>query len=240
MKRSLYLQLTNKCDQQCAHCAFNCGPWNSDFMQEDVVNACFKLLDSNYFREVTLGGGEPSLHPSVIDLVMRLNRDYPSIHVGMVTNGTGDITVLKELIRFSEFGNLSIRVSTDRYHKPPNIEVVELIKTFPLKAYLSHPDHTWKPVPMGRGQKLVDRNADSTYCGETGITVSATGAFYPCCCGLSYEAKNRMRVQDVVIDRLCIEAATQYAPHCLESSKRYEEWVSQGYKETLEFLRQFE
>jgi hypothetical protein len=241
-KRHLYMQLTNKCDQQCAHCAFNCGPWNSDFMSEEVVDACMAALRTRYFERVTLGGGEPTLYSHILPLIVRLNQECPDVCVGVVSNGTGDPEVLRMLIHYAEFrGNLSVEISTDKFHRPLDRALVEMIQSVQLHTVQLRTPELYTQ-PLGRARKFTPRDPDTWYCGCSSVAVSATGNYFPCGCGLEWghECGKSLKLLDILSDRMGFEAAAQYAPRCLSTVAQYEEWVSTGYYETIEFLREFE
>ena len=221
-KRHLYMQLTNKCDQQCAHCAFNCGPWNSDFMSDEVVDACMGILKTKKFGSVTLGGGEPTLYPGLFDLVLRIRQEC-NIPVGMVTNGTGDPELVKELIRYSEAtGNFSLEISADNFHARPSSELLTLVDSVkPWVASFRMPDDEWLPYAQGRA-KILPHTSSKLGC-TGGTYVSAQGYVFPCSCGLSYyqECDNKITVTEWMEN-----GPSEHSPFCIETPWEYNEWVN--------------
>ena len=67
MINSAYIQITTRCNMQCAHCCFSCGGEdeqgrpNGEHMSIETLKNTLKLLDSD--AEITIGGGEPTIHP---------------------------------------------------------------------------------------------------------------------------------------------------------------------------------
>jgi MoaA/NifB/PqqE/SkfB family radical SAM enzyme len=62
------LFLTNKCPNECSFCLASAGPNKASFMDTSVA---IKILNESEakWKEVSLGGGEPLLHPDVLEIL---------------------------------------------------------------------------------------------------------------------------------------------------------------------------
>lgn len=58
---SMYLQITSRCNMLCRHCGFACTARGHDMSPEHFHKAI--ALAAEYEQHVTIGGGEPTLHP---------------------------------------------------------------------------------------------------------------------------------------------------------------------------------
>jgi len=125
---TLSLLLTEKCNFQCDHCMYFCGPHKSgkymsmEIMRK-VIGWCRILELYNLRPEINLIGGEPTLplykFERAFDFIMGYSDEYK---IEMTTNGWW-LEKPKALRKFLDiigyhFGDeaLSIRVSNDNYH----------------------------------------------------------------------------------------------------------------------------
>ncbi|MGW0902911.1 radical SAM protein [Streptomyces sp. NPDC002853] len=81
----LWLELTAKCQLECAHCYADSGPWGTHGMmtREDWVRVIDEAHDLGV-RTILFIGGEPTLHPHLGDLIERAVR--PGVEVRVLTN----------------------------------------------------------------------------------------------------------------------------------------------------------
>lgn len=114
----MYIQVTTRCNMRCIHCLYACGPRGQDMSFET-----FKLAVDcarEHQEEVTIGGGEPTLHPLILDMVAyactygyhRLSSDS----VTLITNGTCDEETWKHLVIAREESELGLQVSNSIFH----------------------------------------------------------------------------------------------------------------------------
>ena len=89
------MEVTKVCNFKCPYCYANSLYLNSSLNENNNnflnINNFFDMLDNfitekNFPLQVTLGGGEPSLHPNLYDLVKGLHDR--KIAVSITTNGT--------------------------------------------------------------------------------------------------------------------------------------------------------
>ena len=119
---SLYIQLTTRCNMRCSHCGFACTAKGTD-MAQDTFSSALKLSEDYGQTMITLGGGEPLLHPLFMDFAWQAIRtkiiaswDMGMSVVGVVTNGKCTEKA-KELARMAQLGYISARLSLDPYHE---------------------------------------------------------------------------------------------------------------------------
>lgn len=105
------LQVTERCNLHCKHCFNSSESIGNDFSYQDIVTKVIpKLLKSNVTR-VTLTGGEPMVHPQILDIVKAFIDK--GIHITLCTNGT---RFTKETIEYlHSLKNIHINVSLDGF-----------------------------------------------------------------------------------------------------------------------------
>src|SRR6266702_604614 len=119
----MYIRLTSRCNMSCDHCGFSCSARGRD-MTSDVFDAALSL-SSHYGDSVTLGGGEPTIHPKFWEFFGKsLAVDCQETPPFIVTNGKNkDIAIA--LARMAKGGVIGAALSQDRYHDSIEPEVVE-------------------------------------------------------------------------------------------------------------------
>src|ERR1035441_1671442 len=119
---SLYVQITKRCNMTCNHCAFSCGAQGPDMSAETFR----RVLDLAALEEapITIGGGEPTLHPGFMDFLWgTIPRQAPLTYemgmpaVGLVTNAS-QTGIATELAALARVGVISASVSKDEFHDP--------------------------------------------------------------------------------------------------------------------------
>jgi len=86
----VYLQITSRCNMSCEHCCFSCGPHGRhmpvELAKEAVRNAFDDDDDVPY--GLTIGGGEPTLHPQFEEILAEVLLRVPRERIYIVTNGS--------------------------------------------------------------------------------------------------------------------------------------------------------
>ncbi len=85
----LFFELTNKCNLNCRHCGSRCDGFNKSFLPVFGIEKTLAEVASRYDPSeilVCITGGEPMLHPSVIEVIR--TASVMGFSVGMTTNGT--------------------------------------------------------------------------------------------------------------------------------------------------------
>lgn len=181
----MYIQITNRCNMHCAHCMLNCTAVGQD-MKFGVFVEILKLFEpylEHHKCRLTIGGGEPSLHPLLAEFVEA--AFFYTNNVGMKTNGTNYDKLSKLLHRLrrriswvKEDLKMSISVSYDDYHD----------RSMQDPRFLS--DRRFGKVEgytilrAGRGWGLpVDKTIGVTYClGNGHPFITPDGRIYSCWC----------------------------------------------------------
>lgn len=61
-----YIQVTTRCNMFCEHCGFSCTAEGED-MSMEVFERTLQVFEGSY---ITIGGGEPTLHPKIFEMVL--------------------------------------------------------------------------------------------------------------------------------------------------------------------------
>ena len=80
----MYLQITSKCNMSCAHCCYSCSMRGKHADYNTVVDMISFARD--YTEMISIGGGEPTLHPRFFDILKHCLTDFD--YVWMATNGS--------------------------------------------------------------------------------------------------------------------------------------------------------
>lgn len=119
----LWLQVTGTvCNIACRHCFISCGPKvrTHDMLSIEQVQQSLDAAGANGLREVWFTGGEPFLHPEILDLIDRALAVAP---LGILTNGMliddAMADAIAERFHASPY-SLEIRVSLDGCSREQN------------------------------------------------------------------------------------------------------------------------
>jgi MoaA/NifB/PqqE/SkfB family radical SAM enzyme len=153
-------------------------------------------LAQKFDLHVTLGGGEPTLHPLFKDFLLYAQweltgneYDYVGPRVHLVTNGSNTKIALK-IAELARMGAISAAVSHDEYHDPIDPVVYQAF-TKPQRDFY-HPhnndDHDYRHinegknyiVPVGRAKHWGNHPFIKCICDSVFIT--PLGDVYPCGC----------------------------------------------------------
>lgn len=115
-REKVKLAVTGRCDAACRYCAFGRTRTGRDLPFGVLKRNVFSYLDP--FCEVTLCGGEPTLHPRLLDIIREIS---PRAGVVLIaTNGAcirteQQVGKLADLL--GEFRNLQLIFSADTQHE---------------------------------------------------------------------------------------------------------------------------
>lgn len=106
MIKRLIINITNLCNEYCPFCCVEASPRGHNYM---TLSTLQNILSSyNEDIEVQLTGGEPTLHPSFLELI-KCAVQYSNIKKLIIdTNGTDMENVAKNLNEISKGGNAPI------------------------------------------------------------------------------------------------------------------------------------
>lgn len=109
--RKALLQITERCNLHCAHCFVSAGNQGDTMPTEAVRNVIIPRLKDCRVISVTLTGGEPFVHPDIIEIVRLLK--IANIRVGICTNGT--LISQDQMETLAKIGNVHFNVSLDGF-----------------------------------------------------------------------------------------------------------------------------
>jgi len=120
----MYLQLTTRCNMSCEHCCFACNAQGDD-MSRETFRAAIDLCEE-WGSCITLGGGEPTLHPLFREFLMDaiaadIGDDIPPF---IATNGSVKRHALL-LAKLSKKQVVMAELSRDEWHDEIDYDVVD-------------------------------------------------------------------------------------------------------------------
>ena len=176
---------------RCAHCGFACTAKGQDMTQETFTKALQLAVDFSSW--ITLGGGEPLIHPLFEDFAWQAVRAMMSQSeecgfsaVGVVTNGKCTEQALN-LARMARLGFISARLSLDEWHEKIEERV---ISAFRKSEYQKKDDHDLRAIggasafniiPAGRA-KGWGSNQFNRKCFCDSVIIVPNGTIYHCGC----------------------------------------------------------
>lgn len=177
----MYLQITERCNMKCKHCCMSAGKKGAD-MPLDVVKAALKHSDDY----ITIGGGEPTLHPEFYQILCLTIGACESQGCHVITNGKVKDRALV-LAKMARAGVIGAELSLDKYHERVDPEVVQAFKPRDRESWRADHDNTnlqsyrtvSKILARGRGKKIAGAE-DECACTET--FVDPKGDVYMCGC----------------------------------------------------------
>lgn len=198
----MYLQLTTRCNMECAHCCFSATKRGDD-MTEEIFSAALDLCEQTT-QWVVLGGGEPTVHPKFKRWLL-LALEYKEVNrmldnVTVITNGkrTSVAHWLLDLVTEKE-RDVVVELSLDPYHDPINPFVEERWKRMANhgrerryygwyegapRGYVGIRSAGTKVSPWGRaiesGLAVPQAGKDECCCED--LFVDPQGFIYPCGC----------------------------------------------------------
>lgn len=102
--------ITKACNFKCIHCYENAGKKADDELTTDEIIEGIDKLSKLGVASIAFSGGEPTVHPGIIDLIKHASED--GMYVSMATNGfkTAKIERAKE---FADAGLEFVQISLD-------------------------------------------------------------------------------------------------------------------------------
>lgn len=170
----MYLMITSRCNMTCKHCGMGCKKKGEDMTLETFRNAI-----SYEDESITLGGGEPTIHPFFWQMLGESMARVSNVFI--VTNGSQTETAIA-LARLAKKGLLGVDLSLDEFHDPIDPKVIEAFTKDKSSSYSSDntdfrqirdtSDHLIKAGRCKDGEKgcicedlIVRPNGDVMACG---------------------------------------------------------------------------
>lgn len=153
----MYLRITSRCNMKCGHCCFNATSKGTD-MEVATAKAALKLAEG-YGMYLTIGGGEPTLHPNFWEILgLALSYSDDDLVPYIVTNGKITDTALR-LARMARRGVIGAALSRDEWHDPIEPRVVQAFDyRRPIGSSgddMRETRSVTRIIKMGRGTKIA-------------------------------------------------------------------------------------
>ena len=181
-----YIMITTRCNMACEHCCMDAKPegipeWGID-MPQRVFKKALKLFEGDH---ISIGGGEPTLHPMFWEFIGLSFRYTESIW--LATNGsiTEDALVLANL---AQRGVLGVSLSLDDFHDSIDERVKKAFE-IPKNSYAYRECNNdsreirkvVRILPAGRAKKTgVYTEEEGCACEDTFVTPN--GDIWVCGC----------------------------------------------------------
>jgi organic radical activating enzyme len=90
---TMYLQITEKCNMHCSHCCYSCDMKGKHGDYQTIINAI--NFASEYYGDesISIGGGEPTLHPRFFDILRHCLETFD--YVWLASNGSQTDTMFR-------------------------------------------------------------------------------------------------------------------------------------------------
>ncbi len=187
----MYISLTEKCNMTCDHCCFSANGKGS-YMTQEVFDKALEIA-ANSSNDITIGGGEPTLHPQILPWVMQaalasldtsMDMDGPSVLV--VTNGKKKDVAIK-LAKMAHLGIIQCDLSQDPWHDPISPEVVKEFTRYQSKDNCQPRKGNAGIRDVSSGVKKKGRAIENGLWRQKGcccstMLIAPNGDFYQCGC----------------------------------------------------------
>jgi hypothetical protein len=174
----MYAQITTRCNMSCDHCCFDCTAEGED-MSLDV----FRRILNRTTRNLTIGGGEPTLHPQFWDFMDLAIQHTKS--PGIATNGSMTEDAIK-LAAMVQQGEITCVLSQDIYHDPIDPRVIAAFQGAPAQNGYPHivDDDDYRIIRDVAGGEVNSGRCDfgSYNCPCRGPFVEPAGNVFVCGC----------------------------------------------------------
>jgi len=129
-----FIYVTNQCQLKCAHCSFQSGADQLNTKVDGKVLLDF-LDQLKGIRDITLSGGEPTLHPDCDALLFKASEKAGTVY--LMTNGINLIgkRQLRQLAKGEKLHELVSRLKTSLALYPENLHIFFPLDSFHLKAF---------------------------------------------------------------------------------------------------------
>ena len=190
----MYIQIDPRCPMGCAHCGYSCtakgyGEFSKP-MTMKVYKAALKFA-SQRGDYITLGGGEPTLHPKFKEmLILAIAESDSDALVSIITSGCHTENALL-LAKLAKAGVIGASLSLDKYH-PKSKVAPEVVRAFMKDTNKNYGyglcDNDYRDIrtvqtiiPSGRGADLSEADEEAgCICEE--MFVAPDGSIRLCGC----------------------------------------------------------
>lgn len=179
----MYFQITTRCNMTCAHCCFSANNRGDNMSHETFIKAL--ELTEHLGEIVTIGGGEPTVHPDFFTFLDKTMEFYARGRIEMpplvVTNGKL-VTKARKLLEYVEQERpVYVELSQDEYHDPIRPEIVQAFQHHERQRR-NYARFGGAHREGGAGIRTVKNIQPVGRAAEParGIPITVVGA--PCCC----------------------------------------------------------
>lgn len=203
----MYIQVTNRCNMTCAHCCMSCTKEGQD-MPLQMFKTCVNVANS-FGESISIGGGEPTLHPKIIEMLAYAIANCDEIQPWISTNGTNK-NVCEFMMKLAKGGLLGLQFSIDEFHDTGMID--EYLFKRIISDGVDHRDEYargnhktfWtvrrdsiRIANQGRAKELTDYETED-YCSCPDLEIKPNGNVHWCGCENSPSIGNYKDLQRIV------------------------------------------
>ena len=140
-----YIQITTRCNMECAHCCYSCTAKGRDMTGKTFRAAVAWALDYEGDETISLGGGEPTIHPKFWEFIGLALGNFT--YVWLATNGKETETALN-LARMARRGVLAVALSQDEYHEEIDPRVIGAFMEGrkPYPSHFQEENHDYREI----------------------------------------------------------------------------------------------
>ena len=108
----IQIEITGRCNMNCAHCRASEMPKKDMPLEEILKIVKFARMYSPNYKEITISGGEPTMHNNFREVVRELRKNGAD-YLTITTNGSTIDDNLLDFLESLDFERLMISVSVD-------------------------------------------------------------------------------------------------------------------------------
>jgi len=103
---SIYIEITDLCDLKCKNCIASIDKKNTPIVHLTIeqLQSLLRTLEKMNFKHIILGGGEPTLHPNIYDMV-KLIKEYKENYFYLTIKSNGHFDIKKNLNLIKDFSD---------------------------------------------------------------------------------------------------------------------------------------
>jgi len=119
------IRITNKCLMGCSHCMIDSKPDGSN-MNDLVFEQCLGFVDRIKPKVLIISGGEPTMHPNIVEWVNKLK--HPRRMIILASNGMflEDGEMIEKIKGLCDSDFFMVQITNDKKYYPKKIKIVNL------------------------------------------------------------------------------------------------------------------
>lgn len=112
--KTIQIEITGRCNLKCKHCRASYDP--TEHINLELVKKVFDFIDHNEKINVTISGGEPFLHPNIIDILTFIRTKNINT-LAITTSGFYIKDDILQSIKALNFEKITFQISLDSSDK---------------------------------------------------------------------------------------------------------------------------